>query len=141
MYFEQGTSLQTKLPRIGWTSVKWCFPIEKHFLLIILISLGLFCSKAPRCPAPAPAPLYRMVMEAQSSRGDYFFNKRKHWKGKCLKAVVVQREMTKWLLGFKTKQNTTATFFIFVRKAVQGGAVDCVEAKENRNQRRGEKGG
>lgn len=56
--------------------------------------------------------------------------------------------MTKWLLWLETKQNTTGTFFIFVRNTVQGGGgqggegeVNCVEAKENRNQREGEKEG
>lgn len=47
--------------------------------------------------------------------------------------------MTKWLLWFEAKQNTTATFCPFVRNAVQGGEVNCVEVKENRDQRRGEK--
>lgn len=151
MYFKWGTSLQTKLLQIGWTSVKCYFPIKNHLILTVLLSFDLFClgekpsgraaatrRAAQPCP-PGPGAGWRK--EAQSSWADYFFNKRKHWKGKCLEAVVVWREMTKWWLWLKTKQNTTATFFIFVRKAVRGGEVNCAEAKENRKQRQGEEEG
>lgn len=153
MRFEWRTSLQTKLLQIGWTAVKRYFPVEKHFLVAALLGFDVFClgeklleGAAARRRAAKPCPLGHRTgwrKEAQSSWGDYFFNKRKHSKGKCLKAVVIWREMTKWLLWLKTKQNTTAAFFIFVRNAVQGGrgGVNCVEAKENRNQRQGEKEG
>lgn len=125
-YFKWGTSLQTKLLQIGWTSVKWYFLIEKHFILIVLVSFDLPWGETfgGSYSSAKPCPLGHCTgwcKEAQGSWGDYFFNKRKHWEGKCLKAVVIWGEMTKWLLWFKTKQNTTATFFIFVRNVVQGG--------------------
>lgn len=154
-YFKWGTLLQTNpLLQLGWISLKWYLPIKNHLLLIVLVSSDLFChgndiltfgrsccepwgcqtlSLRPRCTGQRK--------EAQSSQGDYFFNKRKHSEGKCLKEVVIQREMTKWLLWLETKQISTATFFISVRNAVRGREVNCVEAKENRNQRWREKEG
>lgn len=139
---------------IGWISLKWYRPIKNHLLLIVLVSSDLFCHgndiltfgrsccEPWGCQTLSPRPCCTgHRKEAQSSQGDYFFNKRKHWEGKCLKEVVIQREMTKWLLWLETKQISTATFFISVRNAVRGREVNCVEAKENRNQRWREKEG